>query len=391
MPKTSTNHYTEPQPNPPETLVKLLAEAGITINGNAPWDLQIHDESVYREVLTRGSLGFGQAFIEGRWDCKRLDEFFHRVMRADIDEKLGGWAKLQLLGEIIRHVFFNLQSPHRAFQVAQQHYDIGNDVFEAMLDSSMSYSCAYWQHAQTLEQAQYDKLDMICQKLDLKPGEHVLEIGCGWGGLAKHMASKYGVQVLGITVSKEQQLLAKQRCQGLPVEIQLMDYRALEGQFDKIVSVGMFEHVGPKNYAIYFKTVHKLLKQNGLFLLHTIGNHKTVLHTDAWIDRYIFPNGKLPSAHEITLAIEQKFLIEDWHNFGPDYDRTLMAWWDQFNRAWPALQQKYDESFYRMWKYYLMCCAGYFRSRQGQLWQLVLSKRQSTRLYRSTRLSLQAS
>ncbi len=385
MPKTSVNHYMEHPPAPPETLVRLLATTGITINGDAPWDVQVYDESVYRDVLTRGTLGFGQAYIEGRWDCNRLDEFFHRVMRADIDEQLGGWGKLQLLGDILRHSLFNLQNKKRAYQVAQQHYDIGNDVFEAMLDSSMSYSCAYWEHAHTLEEAQQAKLEMICRKLDLRPGERVLEIGCGWGGLAKYMAQHYQVDVVGITVSVEQQALARERCAGLSVDIQLMDYRELQGKFDKIVSVGMFEHVGPKNYPVYFETAHRLLKDNGLFLLHTIGNHKTALYTDAWIDRYIFPNGKLPSANEITHAIEKKFLIEDWHNFGPDYDRTLMAWWDKFNRAWPELQFKYDESFYRMWRYYLMCCAGYFRSRQGQLWQVVLSKRQSNRAYRSIR------
>jgi cyclopropane-fatty-acyl-phospholipid synthase len=385
MPKTTLSHYVANPPDPPETLASLLSKADITINGSAPWDVQVYDEKVYRDVLTKGSLGLGQAFIEGRWDCNRLDEFFCRAMRANLDEQLGGWAKLHLLRDILRHALFNLQSPQRAYQVAQQHYDIGNDVFEAMLDSSMSYSCAYWQHAQTLEQAQHDKLEMICRKLDLQANDRVLEIGCGWGGLAQHMAQNYGVQVLGITVSKEQQRLAQQRCAGLPINIQLMDYRQLTGHFDKIVSAGMFEHVGPKNFPIYFDTVHRLLDDNGLFLLHSIGNYKTAWQTDVWIDRHIFPNGKLPSASEIANAIEQKFLIEDWHNFGPDYDLTLMAWWERFNNAWPQLQSTYDESFYRMWKYYLMCCAGYFRSRQGQLWQLVLSKRASTRVYRSIR------
>lgn len=385
MSKTTVNFSASNARQPPETLVRLLAQAGVAINGSAPWDIQVHDERVYRDVLTRGSLGLGQAYIEGRWDCQRLDQFFQRVMQADLDQKLGGWAKLTLLGEVIRHTLLNLQAPHRAYAVAQQHYDIGNDVFEAMLDSSMSYSCAYWAHADTLELAQQHKLEMICQKLDLQPGERVLEIGCGWGGLARHMARNYGVEVLGITVSQAQQLLAQDRCHGLPVEIQLMDYRALSGHFDKMVSVGMFEHVGPKNYPAYFDTAQRLLKDDGLFLLHTIGNYKTAWQTDAWIDRYIFPNGKLPSAAELTQAIEHQFLIEDWHNFGQDYDLTLMAWWEKFNRAWPELQFKYDESFYRMWQYYLMCCAGFFRARQGQLWQLVLSKRHSNRVYRSIR------
>jgi len=226
---------------------------------------------------------------------------------------------------------------------------------------------------------------MICRKLELKPGERVLEIGCGWGGLARHAAAHYGVDVLGVTVSKEQKKLAEERCVGLPVEIRLMDYRLLEGRYDKIVSVGMFEHVGPKNYPVYFQKAFELLKDDGLFLLHTIGHDKTSICTDPWIDRYIFPNGKVPSAAQITRNLERRFIIEDWHNFGQDYDRTLMAWWDNFNRAWPQLQSKYDQRFYRMWKYYLMCCAGYFRSRQGQLWQLVLSKRTRRTVYRSLR------
>jgi cyclopropane-fatty-acyl-phospholipid synthase len=269
--------------------------------------------------------------------------------------------------------------------VGEQHYDTGNDIFEAMLDSSMSYSCAYWRNADNLEQAQYNKLDLICRKLELQPGERLLEIGCGWGGLAHHAASHHGVEVLGITVSREQQQLARQRCQGLPVEIELMDYRDLQGQFDKAVSVGMFEHVGPKNYSVFFDTVADLLHDQGLFLLHTIGIHKKTAAVDSWIDKYIFPNGKLPSAKEITAALDNRFLIDDWHNFGQDYDRTLMAWFQNFDRAWPDLQGKYGKRFYRMWQYYLLSCAGFFRSRQGQLWQLVLSKRERNRVYRSVR------
>lgn len=372
-------------PEPPAVLRDLVGDAGIRFNGNAPWDIQVLDEQVYRMILTRGSLGFGEAYMDGLWECDQLDELFHRLMRHDIDAKIDGWKRLRLLGEILRHGVFNLQSKKRAFQVGEQHYDIGNDVFEAMLDPSMSYSCAYWDHASTLAEAQRDKLDLICRKLELKPGDRVLEIGCGWGGLASFAASHYGVTVVGITVSKEQQKLARERCAGLPVSIELMDYRDITGRFDKVVSVGMFEHVGQKNYAAYFDVAHRALKDDGLFLLHTIGNHVTSLKTDAWIDKYIFPNGKLPSAKEIASAIEHRFLIEDWHNFGPDYDRTLMAWWDNFERAWPRLAERYDERFYRMWKYYLMCCAGFFRSHQGQLWQLVLSKRDRPGIYRSVR------
>ena len=371
--------------DPPAVIRDLAAEAGISINGDAPWDIRILDERAYRRILAKGSLGFGEAYMDGMWECQHLDQLFHRLLSSKVDEKLDSWSRIRLLGEVLRHSLFNLQSSERAFQVAEQHYDIGNDVFEAMLDPTMSYSCAYWHNAVGLGDAQQKKLDMICRKLELKPGERLLEIGCGWGGLARFAAEHYGVEVLGITVSKEQQKLARERCVGLPVSIELMDYRELSVKFDKVVSVGMFEHVGPKNYATYFDTVHRTLKDDGLFLLHTIGTAVTTPKTDAWTDKYIFPNGKLPSVKEITSALEHRFLIEDWHNFGPDYDRTLMAWWENFDAAWPHLEGKYGKRFYRMWKYYLMSCAGFFRSRQGQLWQLVLSKQERRSVYRSVR------
>lgn len=370
---------------PPAVLRDLARQAGVAFNGDAPWDIRVHDPAVYRQILARGSLGFGEAYMDGLWDCDRLDELFHRLLSIDVDEKMVGLARLRLLLESLRHRLLNLQSTARAYQVGEHHYDIGNDVFEAMLDSSMSYSCAYWAHADTLGQAQLDKLDLICRKLELKPGEHLLEIGCGWGGLARHAAAHYGVRVTGITVSREQRKLALERCAGLPVDIQLMDYRNLGGQFDKAASVGMFEHVGTKNYPVYFDTVRRVLKDDGLFLLHTIGSHTTSSFVDPWIDRYIFPNGKLPSALELAAYVEGVFLIEDWHNFGPDYDRTLMAWWNNFEAAWPRLSVRYDQRFRRMWKYYLHCCAGFFRARQGQLWQLVLSKRKRPGVYRSVR------
>lgn len=369
----------------PAVIRDIAAEAGILINGDAPWDIQILDERVFRLILTKGSLGFGEAYMGGMWECERLDLLFQRLLSSRAEEKIDNWSRLRLLGEILRHNLLNLQSSRRAFQVGEQHYDIGNDVFEAMLDPGMSYSCAYWHNATDLADAQQKKLDLICRKLELKPGERLLEIGCGWGGLARFAAERYGVEVVGITVSKEQQNLARARCAGLPVSIELMDYRGLSGKFDKIVSVGMFEHVGPKNYAAYFDTVYRTLKEDGLFLLHTIGNDVTSHKTDAWIDKYIFPNGKLPSAGEIAATLESRFLIEDWHNFGQDYDLTLMAWWKNFNKAWPGLEKKYGKRFYRMWKYYLLSCAGFFRSRQGQLWQLVLSKQERSGMYRSVR------
>jgi cyclopropane-fatty-acyl-phospholipid synthase len=254
-----------------------------------------------------------------------------------------------------------------------------------MLDERMIYSCAYWERARSLDEAQIDKLDMICRKLQLRAGESLLDIGCGWGGLARFAAERYGVKVTGVTLSKEQLAIAQRQCAGLPVTLLLQDYRELRGTYDKIVSVGMFEHVGTKNYAAYFGTVQRLLAPNGLFLLHTIGVATTTRDTDPWIDRYIFPNGKLPSTCEIAKTVEGRFIIEDWHNFGPDYDRTLMAWWHNFRNAWPALATRYNPRFFRMWKYYLLSCAGLFRSREGQLWQIVLTHPGRMKPYRSTR------
>ena len=371
--------------DPPATLAQLLLHAGVQINGPGPADMQVHDARVYADIFARWSLGLGETYMDGLWDCAQLDAFFDKVLGANLDRKVVGSARMRIAVEAFRHRFLNLQSARRAFQVGEQHYDIGNDVFEAMLDSRMIYSCAYWAQADTLEAAQEAKLDLICRKLELAPGMTLLDIGCGWGGLARFAAEHYGVNVVGITVSREQQALARERCKDLPVQIELQDYRDLQGTFDRIASVGMFEHVGPKNYATYFDSVCRLLKPDGIFLLHTIGIETTSPHTDPWIDRYIFPNGKLPSASELSQALEGRLIIDDWHNFGQDYDRTLMAWWARFEAAWPRLRERYDERFYRMWKYYLHSCAGFFRCRQGQLWQLVLTPRERRSVYRSVR------
>lgn len=381
---SSSNGIGDEHP-PPGVLQELAMQCGVQFNGDAPWDIQVHSDEVYQRIITQGSLGFGESYMDGLWDCLRMDQLFYRLLSFNTEEKLGGWARFRLLLQVMRHQLFNLQSAKRAFQVGEQHYDTGNDVFEAMLDPTMSYSCAYWHQADDLAQAQVNKLDMICRKLELKPGEKLLDIGCGWGGLARYAAENYGVEVVGVTVSREQQKLAQERCAGLPVDIRLTDYRDLTGEFDKIVSVGMFEHVGAKNYPTYFDTANRLLKEHGLFLLHTIGIYKTTHRVDPWIDKYIFRNGKLPSAEQISHVLNERLIIEDWHNFGHDYYLTLMAWWENFDAAWPELSHHYSERFYRMWKYYLMSCAGFFKSRQGQLWQLVLSKRSRPHIYRSVR------
>ncbi len=350
---------------------EMLAEAGVAINGPRAWDIRVHNPALFKRILQEGSLGFGESYMDGWWECERLDMLFTRILQAGVDERLP--KSLSDIARIAYARLFNRQSRKRAWQVGKEHYDIGNDLFRAMLDPYMQYSCGYWKEAQTLEQAQQAKLRMICEKLQLKPGMTLLDIGCGWGGLAQFAAQNYGVSVHGVTISAEQQKLAQARCAGLDVEILLQDYRDLDRQFDRIVSVGMFEHVGPKNYETYFSVAARNLKPDGLFLLHTIGSNQTDLNVDTWIDKYIFPNGCLPSVRHIAEASEGRFVMEDWHNFGADYDRTLMAWLENFKRAWPDLMGSYSERFERMFTYYLNACAGAFRSRNIQLWQVLFS------------------
>jgi cyclopropane-fatty-acyl-phospholipid synthase len=355
-----------------EVVQKLLAKADIQINGDRPWDITVHNEKLYDRVLAQGSLGLGESYMDGWWDVPQLDQFFFKLFRSGAIEQVPySW---NTIFAVAKSKLLNMQSKARAFMVGEQHYDLGNDLYKAMLDLQMVYSCAYWKNAQNLDQAQEHKFDLICKKLDLKPGMKVLEIGCGWGGLAFHAAQKYGVSVVGVTVSKEQAAFAQELCKGYPVEIRLQDYRDLKEQFDRIVSVGMFEHVGYKNYQTYIDVCSALLKDDGLMLLHTIGGNKSYTTGDDWMHKYIFPNGMLPSIAQIATALEGNFVMEDWHNFGTYYDKTLMAWHANFKKQWPELKAQYDDRFYRMWNYYLLSCAGLFRARYIQLWQIVLSK-----------------
>ena len=350
---------------------RLLEGTGVTLNGRNPWDIQVHDERLYGRVFRQGSLGLGEAYMDGWWDCDRIDELVTRLLRAGLGNRAERW-NIRLL-YALQATFTNLQSRTRAYMVGEKHYDLGNDLFQEMLDETMCYSCAYWKDANTLHDAQLAKLDVIARKLELKPGMRVLDIGCGWGSFAEFAARQYGCHITGITISKEQAQLARERCEGLPVDIILEDYRELTGTFDRIVSIGMFEHVGHKNYATYFKTVKRLLAHDGLFLLHTIGTNTSHLGADPWINAYIFPNGILPSVAQLVKSTEHLFVMEDWQNLGPDYDRTLMAWHERFERAWPSLSDRYNKRTYRMFRYYLLICAATFRARSTQLWQVVFS------------------
>ncbi|MFI5140386.1 MAG: cyclopropane fatty acyl phospholipid synthase [Sphingobacteriales bacterium] len=366
-----------------KTILHILEGSGIEINGPNTWDMQVHNEKLYQRILRSGSLGLGEAYIEGWWDCGELEEFFFRAFRADLEQRI--MNNFTTYFQIAKASILNLQTKIKSLEVAKIHYDAGNDLYKSMLDKWMMYSCAYWENASTLDEAQEHKLDLICRKLKLSPGLRVLDIGCGWGGLAKYAAEKYNVSVTGITISMEQAKLAVENCHDLPVDIRIQDYRDMHEKFDRIVSVGMFEHVGYKNYDKFMAAVSGLLEDEGIFLLHTIGGNEPVKNTDPWINKYIFPNSMIPSPEQICKAISGKFRIEDWHNFGRHYYLTIMAWLQNFERNWPQLSKKYNAQFYRMWKFYLCSSAATFRARKNNLWQIVFSKENSLADYASVR------
>ncbi|MGM0659464.1 MAG: cyclopropane fatty acyl phospholipid synthase [Pseudomonadota bacterium] len=356
----------------------LLDAAGIEIDGTRPWDIQVRDDRLYRRVLADGTLGAGEAYMDGWWEAERLDEFFARVLAKRTDRKL---RTPSMLAQVLLSRLGNLQSRGRSRKVAEKHYDLPVRLYEAMLGPTMQYTCAYYGvdgEISMLDEAQRAKLALVARKLHLQPGMRVLELGGGFGELARYLAAEHQCEVVSYNISRRQVEYARRMSEGLPVEIRQQDYRdALDDaeQFDRVVSVGLMEHVGPKNYRAFFELAKARLKPAGLALVHTIGGNASRATADRWITKYIFPGGCIPSEAQLTRAKEGLFVLEDWHNFGPDYDRTLLGWYDNFLAAWPELKQHdgLDERFYRMWRYYLNSCAGAFRARGLNLWQLVLS------------------
>lgn len=362
----------------------LLARADICINGDRPWDIVVHRDDFYARVFREGSLGLGESYMDGWWDSPALDQFFDHLFRADLEHNaLPPWRAIRLY---LQSLLLNPQTKSRSFKVGEGHYDLGNDLFEAMLDKRMVYTCACWDGAENLGAAQENKLEFVCRSIGARPQMKILDIGCGWAGFAKYAAEKYCAKVTGITVSREQARLAQEKCSGLPVEIRLQDYRDLRrdlsrdlpGKFDCAVSLGMFEHVGSKNYRTFMEVVRGVMDGCGRFYLSCIGKNVSVRVTDAWIEKYIFPNSMLPSLKQIGAATEGLFVMEDLQNWAGDYDRTLMAWYANFKEHWNELRAHYDERFFRMWEFYLMASAGSFRSRRLQVWQMLFSPEGST-------------
>lgn len=365
-----------------DTVKELFAKAGVHVNGDQPGDILVHNDQFYDRVLTEGSLGLGESYMEGWWDAKQLDEFFFKVDSAELDKAV---HDTHLILNTFKARLFNMQSQRLSKRVAQRHYDLSNEFYRHMLGPQMQYTCAYWKQTKTLSEAQDHKLDLICRKLQLKPGERVLELGCGWGGFARFAASHYGCSIVAYNISEQQVAYARRWCEGLPVDIRHCDYREASGEFDKVAAIGICEHVGYKNYRTLMEVAHRTVKPHGLFLLHTIGNNASTTTGDPWFDKYIFPGGMLPSVAQLSAAIEGLFVLEDWHNFGTDYDRTLLAWQENVDRHRGQLPAAFDDRFFRMWRYYLLSLAGAFRARTIHLWQIVLSKHGLVGGYESVR------
>ena len=354
-----------------EFVTDLLSRADVSIGGNLPGDITVNDDRFFDRVVAEGSLGLGESYMDGWWDCDHLDIFFAKTLRARLDEIVRSKDRLLLY---LRSTLLNMQSRSRSQRVAQKHYNLGNEFYADMLDPGMHYTCAFYEDAETLEEAQNAKCELICKKLMLKPGETVLELGCGWGGFAEYAARHYGCRVTAYNIAEEQIRYARERCKDLDVEFVLDDYRSAKGRYDKVVSIGLFEHVGPKNYRNAMALAKRCLKDSGLFLIHTIGRNRTYIAADPWIEKYIFPGGCLPSIYKLAEAAEDLFVVEHFHSFGQYYDRTLLAWYENFCRSWHKHRERYGERFFRMWSYYLLGCAGAFRARRTQLWQFVFSK-----------------
>lgn len=360
-----------------ELIKNLLAQAHIEINGKNPWDIQIDDDRFYQRIIKSPSIAAGESYMDGWWSCKKLDEFFYRILCAQLYKDLKDW---RIIVEYFKNYLLNLQTQNQSKKVAEVHYNLDNQLYSFMLGPSMAYTCAYWKDTDNLDDAQNNKYDLICRKLNLQTHDHVLDLGCGFGGFARYAAIHYGCQLTCVNISEAQIHYARKHQADLPITYVQTDYRnqtiynPKQIEFDKVVSIGMCEHVGSKNYHEFMRIVYSQLKNHGLFLLHTIGSNTTVNSLDPWFDKYIFPHGHLPSIQELGLSMEDFFIMEDWHNFGTDYDKTLMAWYNNFQDHWPELSGHYDQRFYRMWVYYLLSCAGMFRAREAELWQVVLSK-----------------
>ncbi len=346
---------------------ELFALAGIKINGDQPCDIQVRNNAAFVRLFGYGSLGWGEAYVDGYWDCEQLDDFVCRCLIANLT---GHFRPSDFL------LFLRARLLNRSFPTlaVPKHYESGIELFEKMLDQRLIYSSGYWKNATTLNEAQEHKLDLVAEKLGLKAGMKVLDIGCGWGGAIRYFAERYKVSGLAVTTSKNQYDVACQTCKDLPIEIRLHDYREVSEQFDCSYSIEMLGHLKPKHYKHYFQFVNRTLREGGSHLVQVAGSSMRAVRSDPWVQRYIFPGGYVPAPSQLIAAAQASLNLEDWQILTKDHDQTFMAWHENLSAAWKDFEEEVDERTVRMWRYYLLSFAGVFRSNASQLWQIVFSK-----------------
>lgn len=350
----------------------LLARAGVAVGGGRPWDIRVGDARFYKRVLTGGSLAAGETYVDGWWESDRLDEFFHRVFKAGLYERLAfdPWSSLRLRARRI----LDGGLPPRSSGGDGLRRVLGNDLFRAMLGARMSSTCAYWKDARGLDAAEEAKLELVCRKLELKPGLSVLDLGCGWGAFARYAAERHGVSVVGVDIADDQVALGRELCKGLPVALRVQDHREVRGRFDRVVSIGLMEHVPPKEHRASMAAAAQCLKADGIALVHAVARNAAGRARDPWLERTVLPRGAAPSLAGLAGAMEGSFVVEDVHNLGPHYDPTLLAWHENLALRWPELRGKYGDRLYRTLKFCLLSAAGSFRARRAQLFQIVLTR-----------------
>jgi len=353
-------------------LDSILSRAGVSINGNQPWDITVIDNRFYGHVLANGSLGLGESYMRQYWSTQDLEELFYRLVSSGMEE-VGN----RIPGRIISRIFsrgLNRQTTHKSKKNAEHHYNLGNSLFFNFLGKYKNYSCGYYKEAETLDEAQLAKLHRLCELLELKKGDRLLDVGGGWGEFAKFAADNYGCHVTSINIAEEQIKHARQYCRDANVDIVKCDYRNMTGSFNKIAVIAMFTHVGHKNYRQFMETMSRILEPGGKMIMETVGGHRSKTRCEPWTDKYIFPGGLIPSLDQIDQSIKGLFLRDSLEEFGDDYVLTLREWHSNFKRAWPKLSEEYSNSMRLMFEYFFLSVAGDFRAKDLLHYHIEFSK-----------------
>ena len=370
----------------------LFSQVEIEVNGSNPWDPQVHNPAAYNMMVSRGSVGLGETYMHGYWDCEQLDQFFARVTSVDLRKLIP--VNFPTVSLAVGAYLKNRQLPKAAWEVGRMHYDLPDEVWEATLDSAMTGSCAYYRNpTDTLEEAQLNKCRMTLDKVGLKSGHSLLDIGVGWAAFSGLAAQEYGAHPIGITVSEGQKAYIHKRYgEAIDVRVNPWQETELREPVDCIVSAEMFEHVGSDNYRSFFEFCRRSIKEDGLMNLHTIVRHTPSKHIDPWMDKYIYPGGCIPTLGQITTAVHGLFHVVDVHDIGGHYPATLRAWMDNFRRNWDSVKSLGSarlgmdpEVFCRMWLYHYMASAGGFMSSRISVHQIVLSPNGVPGRYQSIR------